>query len=85
MGKKYDKDVYCHLAYLTYVHSTSCEMLDWMNTRINVNSLSNADNNTLVAGSKEELKTLLMSVKEETEKAGLKLNIQKLRLWHLVP
>ena len=60
-------------------------MLDWMNTRINVNSLSNADNNTLVAGSKEELKTLLMSVKEETEKAGLKLNIQKLRLWHLVP
>ena len=55
------------------------------NTRINVNSLSNADNNTLVAGSKEELKTLLMSVKEESEKAGLKLNIQKLRLWHLVP
>ena len=55
------------------------------NTRINVNSLSNADNNTLVAGSKEKLKTLLMSVKEESEKAGLKLNIQKLRLWHLVP
>ena len=55
------------------------------NTRINVNSLSNADNNTLVAGSKEELKTLLMSVEEESEKACLKLNIQKLRLWHLVP
>ena len=50
------------------------------NTRINVNSLSNADNNTLVAGSKEELKTLLMSVKEESEKAGLKLNIQNTKI-----
>ena len=38
-----------------------------------------------MAESEEELKTLLMSVKEESEKAGLKLNIQKLRLWHLVP
>ena len=56
------------------------------NTRINVNSLSNADNNTLVAGSKEELKTLLMSVEEESEKAGLKLSIQKIkRSWQPVP
>ena len=35
--------------------------------------------------SKEELKSFLMSVKEESEKDGLKLNIQKLRLWHPVP
>ena len=35
--------------------------------------------------SKEELKSLLMKVKEESEKAGLKLNVQKLRSWHLVP
>ena len=59
--------------------------LEIKNTRINVNILSNADNNTLMAGSKEELKTLLMRVKEVSEKTGLKLDIQKLRLWHLVP
>ena len=38
-----------------------------------------------MAESEEELKTLLMKVKEESEKAGLKLNIQKLRSWHPVP
>ena len=40
---------------------------------------------TLMAESEEELKGLLMRVEEESEKAGLKLNIQKLRSWHLVP
>ena len=45
-----------------------------------------ADDTTLMAESEEELKNLLMRVKEESEKAGLKLNIQiKLRSWHLVP
>ena len=44
----------------------------------------NADDTTLMAESEEELKSLLMKVKEESEKAGLKLNIQKLRSWHLV-
>ena len=39
----------------------------------------------LMAESKEELKSLLMKVKEESEKVGLKLNIQKLRSWHLAP
>ena len=43
----------------------------------NNNNLRYADNTTLMAESKEELKSLLMKVKEETEKAGLKLNIQK--------
>ena len=43
-----------------------------------------ADNTTLMAESEEELKSLLMNMKEESEKAGLKLNIQKLRSWHQV-
>ena len=43
----------------------------------NINSFRHADNTTLMAESKEELKSLLMKVKEESEKAGLKLNIQR--------
>ena len=44
-----------------------------------------ADDTTLMAESEEELKSLLMKVKEESEKVGLKLNIQKTKTWHLVP
>ena len=51
----------------------------------NSNNLRYADDTTLTAESKEELKSLLMKVKEESEKVGLKLNIQKLRSRHLVP
>ena len=47
------------------------------NARRNINNLRNADDTTLMAQSKEELKSLLMKVKEESEKASLKLNIQK--------
>ena len=50
----------------------------------NINHLIYADDTSLMAESKEELKSLLMMVKEENEKAGLKLNIQKLRSCHLV-
>ena len=46
----------------------------------NINNLRYADNTTLIAGSKEELKSLLMKVKEESEKAGLKLNIQETKV-----
>ena len=53
--------------------------------RKNINNLSYADDTTLMAESGEELKSLLMRVKEENEKAGLKLNIQKLKSWHPVP
>ena len=53
--------------------------------RRNINNLRYADDTTLMAKSEEELKSLLMKGKEESEKAGLKLNIQKLRSWHLVP
>ena len=50
----------------------------------NINNLKYADNTTLMAESKEELQSLLMKVEEESEKADLKLNIQKLRSWHFV-
>ena len=50
-----------------------------------INNLRQADDTTLMAESEEELKRLLMKVKEESEKAGLKLNIQKQRSWHPVP
>ena len=53
--------------------------------RRNINNLRYADDTTLMADSEEELKSILMKVKEESEKAGLKLNIQKLRSWHLIP
>ena len=55
-------------------------MIAW----ININNLRYTDDSTLMAESKEELKSLLMKVKEESEKVGLKLSIQK-RSWHLVP
>ena len=50
-----------------------------------INNLGCADGTTLMAESEEELKNLLVKVKEESEKVGLKLNIRKLRSWHLVP
>ena len=53
--------------------------------RRNINNLRYTDDTTLMAESEEELKSLLMKVKEESGKVGLKLNIQKLRSWHLVP
>ena len=53
--------------------------------RRNINNLRYTDDTTLMAESKEELKSLLIKVKEESEKAGLKLNIQKRRSWHPVP
>ena len=51
----------------------------------NINNLRYADDTTLMAVSEEELKSLLMKVKEESEGPGLKLNIQKTRSCHLVP
>ena len=69
---------------LTYMQSTSCEMpgLDEAQVGIkttgrNIYNLRNADDTTLMAESKEKLKSCLMKVKEESEKAGLKFNIQK--------
>ena len=58
-------------------------MLGWMNHKLesrNINSLRYADDTTLMAESKEELKNVLMRVKEKSEKAGLRLNIQKTKI-----
>jgi len=51
----------------------------------NINNLRYVDDTTLMAESEEELKSLLMKVKEESEKVGLNSTFRKLRLWHLVP
>ena len=65
------------------MQSTSWETLDWKKHKLikiarrNINNLRYADDITLMAESKEELKSLLMKVKEKSEKAGLKLNVQK--------
>ena len=70
LGKEYIKAVYCHPAYLTYIQSTSSKMLDWMKPKLELRLPGETS-------SEEELKSLLMKVKEESEKVGLKLNIQK--------
>ena len=69
-------------AYLTYMQSTTCEMLGWMKLKLESRLLGEISITsdvqmiiTLMAESEEELKNLLMKVKEESEKAGLKLNI----------
>ena len=51
----------------------------------NINNFRYADDTTLIAESEEELKSLLIKVKEESEKVGLKLNIQKTKITHPVP
>ena len=51
----------------------------------NINNFRYADDTTLMEEGEEELKSLLMKVKEESEKVGLKLNIQKLKIWHPLP
>ena len=51
----------------------------------NIDNLRYADDTTLMAESNEELKNLLIKVKEESEKVGLKLTFRKLRSWHLIP
>ena len=69
-GKEYIKAAYCYPAYLTYMQSTSWEMLGQMMHKIAgriINNLRNADDTILMAESKE-LKSLLMKVKEEGEK-----------------
>ena len=53
--------------------------------RRNINNLRYADDTTLMEESEEELKILLMKVKEEGEKVGLKFNIQRTKIMHLVP
>ena len=84
LGKEYFKAVYFHPAYLIYIQSTWSKMLGWMKHKLESRFLGEisvtSDNTTLMAESEEELKSLLMKVKEESEKAGLKLNIQKTKI-----
>ena len=87
LGKEYIKAIYYHPIYLTSMQSISCEMLGWMKHnlesrlpgKISITS-DTADDTTFMAESEEELKSLLMKVKEESEKVGLKLNIQKTKI-----
>ena len=93
-GKEYTKAIYCHPAYLTYMQITSCEMMGWMKHKLESRLLGEisiyryirytdiryTDDTTHMAGSKEELKSFLMKVKEESEKVGLKFNIQKTKV-----
>ena len=86
-GKKYIKAVYCHPAYLTSMQSTSWETLGWKKHKLesrfleeNTNNHRYADDTILMAESKEELKSFLMKVKEESEKVSLKINIQKMKI-----
>ena len=83
LGKKCIKVVYRHLAYLTCMQCTSWEMLDWMKHKLEswlLGEISITSDTSLMAESEEELKSLLMKVKEESEKVGLKLNIQKTKI-----
>ena len=87
LEKEYVKAVYCHPAYLTSMQSTSWETLGWkkhkLESRLPGEISITSDTqiyNTLMAESEEELKSLLMKVKEESEKVGLKLNIQKTKI-----
>ena len=83
---EYVKAVYYHFAYLTYTQSKSCEMPGWMNHKLvkiakrNINNLRHANDTILTAKSEEELESLLMRVREESENVGLKLNIQKTKI-----
>ena len=66
LGKEYIETVYCHPAYLTYMQSTSCEMLGWMTHKLESRLLGRNINNLRYTD--EELKSLLMKVKEEVKK-----------------
>ena len=81
LGKEYIKAVYCHRAYLSYMQrSSSLHQAGIKIAGRNINNLRYAADTTLMAESKEELKSLLMKVKEESKKVGLKLNIQKTKV-----
>ena len=81
MGQEYATTVYCHPLYLNYVQSTSCKRLGWMIHRLESRLIGKyiQMDTTLMAEREEEL-SLLMRVKEKSEKAGLKLNIQKTKI-----
>ena len=86
LRKEYGNTVYCHSAYLTnaeyIMRNASLEeaQAGIKIARRNINNLRYADNTTLMAEGEEEPKSLLLKMKEESEKVGLKLNIQKTKI-----
>ena len=73
MEKEYNKTVYSHSVYLTYMQSTSCEMVGWMKHKLesklferNINNLRYTYDTTLMVESEEELKSLLMMARDES-------------------
>ena len=92
LRKEYEKAVYCHPVYLTYIQSTSNKVMAWDDSQSgikssgeNINNLQDADDTTLMVESKEELKNLLMRMKDESENVGLKFNFQKTKIVASVP
>ena len=91
LGMEYIKAVYCHLLILYAEYLIRNTRLDEAQARVkiagrNINNLRYPDNTILTAESEEALKCLLMNMKGESEKVGLKLNIQKTKIqWQLVP
>ena len=82
LGKEYIKAVYSHLAYLTYMQNAGLDeaQAGIKIARRNINNLRYADDITLMEESEEDLKSLLLQLKEESEKVGLKLNIQEMKI-----
>ena len=87
LGKEYITSVYCHRDYLPYMQRTSWETLEWKKHKLESrlpgeisNNLRYADDTSLMAESEKELKSLFMKVKVESEKVGLKLNIEKTKI-----
>ena len=86
LRKENVKAIYCHPAYSTYMQRTSFEIPGWMKHKLesiarrNINNLRYADDTTLMAESKEELKSLLVKLKDKSEKVYLQLNIQKTKI-----
>ena len=84
LGKKYVKAMCCDPVYLTYMQSTSYETLGWrthkLESRLPGEISTTSDDTMLMTESEEEIKSLLMKVKEERQKAGFKLNIQKMKI-----
>ena len=85
LGKDYIKAIYCHPAYLTAEYIMRNAWLDEAQAGIktagrNISNFKYADDTTLMAESEEEIKSFLMKVKEESEKVGLTLNIQKTKI-----
>ena len=87
LGKEYVKAIYCHPADLTYMQRNIMRNTGLEEAQAgikiagrNINHLRYANDTTLMAESEEELKSLSMKVKEESEKVGLKFNIQKTKI-----